>query len=446
MGRVYKDAKEDAEELRDAMKGMGTDDTTLIEILCDRPDWQLQQISEAYESEFGKPLIKKIKSECRGNYESFLVGLLQKRTDYLVTTMKDAVEGLGTDERALIDCLCSATTDDIDAIKADSSTYQAVLDDVSGDFKKVIKSLFEADREEADKIPDLARACKDAKRFYRAGEGKFGTNDSKLIQIMTKRSNAHLQLVNRVYQKVYEKDMDDAIKGETRGAYEKALRGLLKPFDHYWAERLHKAMDGLGTDDEALIRCLLLCGKRRIPYVAAKYEELYGKSLDDAISGETSGDFKKAMLKFLKPAKANANLRNPLAAFQELSLDGVDMDGDVEAVEGPVDGARYILMSGGHEFREALTAIAKDGEENTFFLQFRDGKYLSMQKNRLLEAGAPLGCEEFRFEAHPQDSNKYAIKTHKGTYLQCDHGNGEWKDMGGAPGEYEQMELVEDFA
>lgn len=442
----YKDAKEDAEELRDAMKGFGTDDSTLIQIICDRQPYQLQQIAEAYEEEFGKPLIKKIKSECRGDYETFLVGLLKTRAEYLTDSLKDAVEGLGTDDRALIDVLCSATKDDIEAIKEhDADVFDSVMGDVSGDFKKVLKSIFEGDRDDMDRTPDLARACKDVKRFYRAGEGQWGTNDEKFIQILTKRSNAHLQLVDRIYQKVHDKGMLKVIKGETGGSYESALKALLKPFDQYWAERLHKAMAGLGTNDDALIRGLLLCGKRKIPYVAKKYEELYDKSLADAIESETSGDYRKALLQFLNPAKSLGELRNPLAIYEEVDLDVVDEKGNFEGLEGPIPDTTYFICGvGDQEYPESFLFELKDGTDDEFYLRNREDKFLSAEGHRLTTTDDRGRNEEFKVVKHTQDpNNKFAILTANG-YIHVIPDNGEWRCDGAAMKEWEAVELKED--
>jgi len=205
-------------------------------------------------------------------------------------------------------------------------------------------------------------------------------------------------------------------------------------------------MDGFGTDDDALIRCLVLCGKRRIPYVAAKYEELFGSSLEDAIGSETSGDYKKAMQKFLKPAK-KGSLGSPLKAFQEISIDAIDADGDMaEGLgEGPVSDMVYFIFSGDHEYREKFKFALKEGTENTFYLTDSNDQYLSAQPPASLQhVSNPDIWEEFTVEPHPDDPTKYAFRTYHNSYVMCNE-EGEWSFDGSTPGEFHQLELRDDL-
>lgn len=52
-------------------------------------------------------LIKEIKSEVSGNYETLLVGLLTPLPNYYAGELHHAISGVGTDEQALVEVLCT---------------------------------------------------------------------------------------------------------------------------------------------------------------------------------------------------------------------------------------------------------------------------------------------------------------------------------------------------
>ena len=66
----------DAKSLHQAMKGLGTDEDTCIEILCTRPNWYIKNIKAAYANLYGSDLIKDVKSDFSGNLEKLLVAIL----------------------------------------------------------------------------------------------------------------------------------------------------------------------------------------------------------------------------------------------------------------------------------------------------------------------------------------------------------------------------------
>jgi len=69
-------AKYFAKELHKAMKGMGTNDTTLIRIIVTRTEIDMQFIKAEYYRKHGKSLNDAVKSECSGHYRTFLLSLL----------------------------------------------------------------------------------------------------------------------------------------------------------------------------------------------------------------------------------------------------------------------------------------------------------------------------------------------------------------------------------
>ncbi|KAL6351618.1 hypothetical protein AAG906_040972 [Vitis piasezkii] len=65
-----------AKVLHKAMKGLGTDDTTLTRIIVTRAEIDLQYIKQEYRKKYGKTLNDAVHSETSGHYKAFLLALL----------------------------------------------------------------------------------------------------------------------------------------------------------------------------------------------------------------------------------------------------------------------------------------------------------------------------------------------------------------------------------
>ncbi|KAM0961041.1 hypothetical protein ACFX2I_020367 [Malus domestica] len=65
-----------ARVLRKAMKGLGTDDPTLIRVIVTRAEFDMQYIKSEYRNKYGKSLHDAVHSDTSGNYRTFLLSLL----------------------------------------------------------------------------------------------------------------------------------------------------------------------------------------------------------------------------------------------------------------------------------------------------------------------------------------------------------------------------------
>lgn len=78
-----------------------------------------------------------------------------------------------------------------------------------------------------------------------------------------------------------------------------ALLTLIQNESVFYAERLHAAFEGVGTDDETLIRVVVLRSEIDLVDVIRIYEKKFGTSLIKDMAGETSGDYEDILLKLL---------------------------------------------------------------------------------------------------------------------------------------------------
>ena len=97
----------DAEVLRNAMKGFGTDEATLIKVVANRTNRQRQVIKDQYKAAFGRDLISDLKSELHGKMEDAFIALFTNPVEFDADSLRDAMKGAGTNEDTLIEIIAS---------------------------------------------------------------------------------------------------------------------------------------------------------------------------------------------------------------------------------------------------------------------------------------------------------------------------------------------------
>ncbi|KAF3849150.1 hypothetical protein F7725_015647 [Dissostichus mawsoni] len=275
------DPDADVQALRGAMKGTGTDEAAVIQVLAPRTIAQRQRIKEAYKQSVGKDLADDLSSELSGTFRSVVLGLLMLAPVYDAYELENAMKGAGTEEAGLIDILASRSNDEMKTINAfykkkhDKSLEDAVCGDTSGMFQRVLVSLLTAGRDESDKV-DEAQA-----EIYEAGEARWGTDEVKFLTVLCVRNRNHLLRVFEEYQKISGRDIEDSIKREMSGCLEDVFLAIVKCLRNkpaFFAERLYKSM------------------KIDMLDIKAQFLKMYGKTLHSFIKGDTSGDYRKILL------------------------------------------------------------------------------------------------------------------------------------------------------
>jgi annexin A7/11 len=293
---------QDVADLQKAMKGLGTDEKVLIEIIGRRTRAQRQLIRHEYQVQFSKDLIKEIESETSRHFKAALIGFMRTPMEVKAYHLHNSVHGLGTNEAGLIDVICLSSNHELEEVKYlygvlfNKPLVDSIKKDTSFNFEKVLVNLLTRPRDESH-IVDQEKAREDAKRIFTASEGKVGTDEATLNDILTARSPEHIQAINMNYQEFKKQHtLLQAIEKETSGHYRDALLALSMRRPAYFARRLHEAMSGLGTDDSALIYVLTALEKNEVKEVADTYKYLFNKELLAEVRGDTTGHYEQIML------------------------------------------------------------------------------------------------------------------------------------------------------
>uniref|UniRef100_A0A3B4TZX7 Annexin n=1 Tax=Seriola dumerili TaxID=41447 RepID=A0A3B4TZX7_SERDU len=219
-------------ELRKAMKGAGTDEDVLVEILCTATNADIALFKECYFQVHERDLEADIEGDTSGDVRNLLMALLEGNRDESYDVDDDLAE---QDATALFEAGegCFGT---------DESTFSHIL---------------------------ASRNYLQLQATFKIYEQLSGTEILDAIENET--------------------------SGTLRKCYIALVRVAKNP-QLYFARRLHKAMKGAGTDEDTLIRIIVCRSEYDLETIKDMYLEKYDVSLKDALKDECSGDFKRLLV------------------------------------------------------------------------------------------------------------------------------------------------------
>uniref|UniRef100_A0A673LJN0 Annexin n=1 Tax=Sinocyclocheilus rhinocerous TaxID=307959 RepID=A0A673LJN0_9TELE len=218
--------------LRDAIKGAGTDEKGLIEILASRLPNEVNEIKSLYKREHNDDLEKDVTGDTGGNFSRMLVVLLQASRQQgiqedLIQSDAQALlaageQKYGTDEGQFITILGNRSNAHLRRVFEEYrklSGYEieeSIQRETSGTLQEVLLAVVKCARS----VPGYF-----AESLYNAMKGA-GTDDQKLIRIMVSRSEVDMMDIRAEFRKRFATSLHKTIQGDTSGDYRKALQLL----------------------------------------------------------------------------------------------------------------------------------------------------------------------------------------------------------------------------
>jgi len=286
---------DDAAALRKAMKGFGTDEKAIINIVANRTNRERLAMIESFRRQFKRDLLKDLKSELSGHFEDAVLALFKEPVEYDCYSLKKAMKGMGTNEDTLIEILATRPNYYINQIKQKyralygKTLEEELCSELSGDLKRVMLTLASAFRSENPNA-DITDCTNKVDQLYKAGEKRLGTDEKVFYDILTKASAAEIKMINKIYYQKYNHDLIKAIDSEFSGNMKKLLKTIvyisLDPSE-YFARRVNYAIKGLGTKDTLLIRILVTRDEMDMPQIRDAYRRLYNKDMIKYIEKDT---------------------------------------------------------------------------------------------------------------------------------------------------------------
>uniref|UniRef100_A0A3P8ZGU8 Annexin n=1 Tax=Esox lucius TaxID=8010 RepID=A0A3P8ZGU8_ESOLU len=151
LGLMKSTAQYDATEIRGSIKGLGTDEETLIEIVCSRSSSELSEIKTVYKELFKKDLEKDVAGDTSGDFAKLLLALHLIMLDISgLQALYDAgVKRKGTDVATWISIMSERSVPHLQKVFNRYKSYspydmqESIRKEVKGDLEKSFLTLVE---------------------------------------------------------------------------------------------------------------------------------------------------------------------------------------------------------------------------------------------------------------------------------------------------------------
>src|SRR5262249_46286689 len=139
--------------------------------------------------------------------------------------------------------------------------------------------------------------------------------------------------IEKAYEKQYGTKLDAELQDEMSGdELQKAMHLLHRTDSEKGADDLHKACEGMGTDEAAVYKALDGKTPQQIAEMDDYYKKTYGMSLTDQLKDEMSGDELNKAMKLLHPNDAAKNAADDI--YKACEGLGTDEAAIYKALEG----------------------------------------------------------------------------------------------------------------
>jgi len=200
------------------MKGFGTDEKALIRHLADKDPLQIEVLRNTYNRRFSRHMLNDVQSEVSGWLEEGLCAIIRGPLQQDIILLHQAMDGPGTKEKVLNDVLLGRSNADLRAIKdLYKKTFRTSLEsDIKADLSMKTERHFlmvlsaNRNEESAPVIPQQIDS--DVMELYKATEGRTGTDELLVCNILSQRSDAQIRAIAYSYKQKFTRDLETVIK------------------------------------------------------------------------------------------------------------------------------------------------------------------------------------------------------------------------------------------
>ncbi|KAL1564349.1 annexin D3 isoform X1 [Salvia divinorum] len=314
--QVVPSPDKDCEAINNACKsdcclvlGLGTDEKALIRILGCRNAAQRKLIRDTYHQIYNSSLIDCLNDELSGDFRKAVIlwtyDPWERDARFANEALKSRRKNL-TELQVIAEIACATSPHHLVAVRQaycslfHTSLEEDIISNVSLPLQKILVSLVSSYRYDKE-VVDSSVANMEAAKLRQAIQAKK-LDDDDLLRILSTRNTFQLRKTFQLYKDDYGTSIDKDIMACGKSVVESVMKVVIWCLDtpeKHFAEVIRASIVGLGTDEDSLTRAIVARAEIDMMNVRGEYFNANKSSLDNAVIGDTSGDYKDFLMTLL---------------------------------------------------------------------------------------------------------------------------------------------------
>jgi len=145
-----------------------------------------------------------------------------------------------------------------------------------------------------------------ASRLHEAFDHAWTTESDKIISVLAGMDPSTMEKVKNSFAEKAGYTLEHVVRHKLRGDFQACVLAIIQEPDEYDADLLYDAMEGVGTKDHILIEILVTRSSEHLKKVSDIFIHKRGKSLEKWVASETSGDYKKYMMRLVQGSRVSS--------------------------------------------------------------------------------------------------------------------------------------------
>ena len=298
--------EETASNLHNALFTSKTKEQDIISIILQNDSNRRQAIKKYYTAVFNeKGLADDLKNKLSSYFKDLVTHLFSSPVEYDCFQLQRAFKGMSVDEECVYEIITNRPFWMINEIKIkytemfQKDLQKEIEKKCSGHIGRNLLILMNTERR-TTKHPDNKKCENDAKTLYSVTkEEMWGTNEDIFKNIFAKSSPEELVLTMRYYFKKtganFIKECDAKLSSKMKVFFRELIYNVINPAE-IMAEKVKKAVKGLGTDTNLLERIIISRHEVDMEAIREYYKDKFKVSIQEDIIDDTSGNYQKLLV------------------------------------------------------------------------------------------------------------------------------------------------------